>query len=78
MPFQAIREEATVKQPGLDNRNRDEDGEIRKKRSDTLVRTLRGEYGDEFFRGYRSDAKLGTVLAREGVDSLSELLKKRP
>jgi len=78
MPFRAIREEATVKQPGLDNRNRDEDGEIRKKRSDTLVRTLRGESGDEFLRGCRSDAKLGTGLAREGVDSLSELLKKRP
>jgi len=42
MPFRAIREEATVKQPGLDNRNRDEDGEIRKKRSYTHVRTLRG------------------------------------
>ena len=67
-----------MEQPGLDNRNRDEDGEIRKKRSDTLVRTLRGEYGDEFLRGYRSDGKLGTVLAQEGVDSLSELLKKRP
>ena len=67
-----------MKQPGLDNRDRDEDGEIRKKRSDTLVRTLRGESGDEFLRGYRSDAKLGTVLAREGGDSLSELLKKSP
>ncbi|WP_271600602.1 hypothetical protein [Bradyrhizobium sp. CCBAU 45384] len=31
---------------GLDNRMRDKDGEIRKKRADTLVRTLRDEYGE--------------------------------
>jgi hypothetical protein len=78
MSFRATHLEATMKQPGLDDRHRDDDGEIRKKRSDTLVGTLRGEYGDDFLKGYRSDAKLGTVLAREGVDSLSELLKKRP
>jgi len=62
---------------GLDNRMRDKDGEIRKKRSDTLVRTLREEYGDDFAKGYRSDAKLGTVLKKEGVDSLDRLLKKK-
>lgn len=55
---------------------RDADGEIRKKRSDTLVRTLREEYGDDFAKGYRSDAKLGTVLEREGFETLDELLKK--
>ena len=66
------------KQPkGLDNRMRDKDGEIRKKRSDTKVGTLRDEYGDEFASGYRSDAKLGTVLKKEGVDSLHQLLKKK-
>ena len=52
-----------MKQPGLDDRHRDEDGEIRKKRSDTLVGTLRGEYGDDFLKGYRQDAKLGSVSA---------------
>jgi hypothetical protein len=62
---------------GLDGRMRDESGEIRKKRSDTLVRTLREEYGPEFAKGYRSDAELGTVLQREGVESLDELLKKK-
>ena len=55
---------------------RDQDGEIRKKRSDTLVRTLRQEYGDGFAEGYRSDTKLGTVLKREGVETLDQLLKK--
>ncbi len=62
---------------GLDNRMRDQDGEIRKKRSDTLVGTLRKEYGDSFAQAYRSDAKLGTVLKREGVETLDQLLKNR-
>jgi hypothetical protein len=62
---------------GLDGRMRDQDGEIRKKRSDTLVGTLRREYGKSFAEGYRSDAKLGTVLKREGVETLDQLLKKR-
>ncbi|UXI66020.1 hypothetical protein [Tahibacter amnicola] len=61
---------------GLDNRMRDEDGQIRKKRSDTLVGTLRETYGEDFAKGYRSDAELGTVLKREGVDSLDQLLKR--
>lgn len=65
------------KDPGLDGRSRNEDGEIRRKRSDTLVGTLRDTYGDDFLRGYRSDAQLGTVLQREGVDDLSDLLKER-
>ena len=61
---------------GLDNRCRDGDGEIRHKRSDTLVRTLRETYPD-FAEGYRSDAKLGTVLKNEGTATLSELLRRR-
>jgi hypothetical protein len=61
---------------GLDNRMRDHNGEIRQKRSDTKVETLRKTYGDDFASGYRSDAHLGTVLKREGVESLDQLLKK--
>jgi hypothetical protein len=61
---------------GLDDRQRDQDGEIRQKRSDTLVGTLRDEYGQDFAKGYRSDAKLGTVLKKEGVESLHQLFKK--
>ena len=61
---------------GLDGRQRDADGEIRKKRSDTLVRTLREEYGPGFAPGYRANTKLGTVLKREGVETLDQLLKK--
>jgi hypothetical protein len=60
---------------GLGSRRRDKDGAIEKRRGDTLVRTLRKEYGPEFAPGYRGDAKLETVKKREGVDSLGELIK---
>ena len=55
---------------------RDQDGEVRKKRIDTHVGTLRETYGPDFASDYRSDAHLGTVLKKEGVDSLSQLIKK--
>lgn len=62
---------------GLDDRCRDADGEIRRKRSDTLVGTLRREYGDNFADDFRSDAELGTVLRETGSSSLSDYLKNR-
>jgi len=62
---------------GLDDRCRDQNGEIRHKRSDTLVGTLRKEYGDDFAKGTRSDATLGTVLERSGARSLSEYLNEK-
>ncbi len=62
---------------GLDGRQRDQDGKIRQKRGDTLVRTLREEYGPQFAPGCRSDMKLETLLEQEGVSSLHELLKKK-
>jgi hypothetical protein len=63
--------------PGLDDRCRDQDGEIRQKRSDTRVGTLRDTYGPDFAPDFRSDAKLGTVLRETGARSLSDLRKKR-
>ena len=62
---------------GLDSRMRDQNGEIRQKRSDTKVETLRKTYCEDFAKGFRSDAQLGTVLKREGVDTLDQLLKKK-
>jgi hypothetical protein len=61
---------------GLDGRQRDESGEIREKRGDTRVATLRKEYGPDFAKGFRSDAKLETVREDTGK-SLSELVKKK-
>lgn len=59
---------------GLDERQRDQDGQIRQKRSDTKVETLREEYGQNFAKGFRSDAHLGTVRDATGK-SLHELVK---
>jgi hypothetical protein len=63
---------------GLDNRQRDQNlpkaGQIREKRADTLVDTLRQEYGSNFLKGYRSDTKLGTVRDDTGK-SLHQLVK---
>jgi nitroreductase len=47
----ALHEETTVQKhhpTGIDDRQRDHNGEIRKKRSDTLVKTLRDKYCREF------------------------------
>lgn len=66
-----------VCKPGLDDRCRDEDGEIRRKRRDTLVRTLRRDYGNDFAADVRGDATLGTLLDRSGARSLRDYLKKR-
>ncbi len=63
---------------GLDDRTRDQNppkaGEIRQKRGDTLVSTLREEYGSNFAQGIRSDATLKTVRERTGK-SLHELVR---
>lgn len=66
---------------GLDGRMRDstapKGGEIREKRGDTLVRTLRDEYGPDFAPGVRSDTKLSTLRKRTG-QSLHELVRNTP
>jgi hypothetical protein len=59
---------------GLDRRCRDLDGEIRQKRGDTLVKTLRKTYGPEFAPGVRSDTRLDPLRERTG-NSLSKLIK---
>jgi hypothetical protein len=60
---------------GLDERCRDNDGEIRQKRGDTLVRTLRTTYGEDFAPGVRGDTRLDTLRERFGGESLSKLVK---
>ncbi len=60
---------------GLDGRHRDRNGRIEEKRGNTLVRTLRKEYGEDFLRDWRGNAKLSTV--REETDmSLTELVRQ--
>lgn len=60
---------------GLDDRCRDLDGEIRRKRGDTLVGTLRKTYGPDFAQGARSDMRLDTLRDRMGGASLSKIIK---
>jgi hypothetical protein len=65
----------TMKQPGLDHRHRDKDGEISKKYGNTLVGTLRKTYGPAFAPGLSHQDKLSDVLHRLDETSLSKLLR---
>jgi len=64
-----------AKQPGLDGRSRDENGQTRAKNGNTRIDTLREKYGEGFGDGIRGDAHLNTLLDRTGYDSLSEYLR---
>jgi hypothetical protein len=61
----------------LDNRCRDNNGQIREKNGNTRIDTLRQTYGENFAEGMRGDAHLGTLLDRTGSNSLSDYLKNR-
>ena len=63
------------RRPGHDNREGDSSGQVREKRGDTRIDTLRQTYGDSFAPGIRGDAHLRTLLDRTGSNSLSEYLK---
>jgi hypothetical protein len=54
----------------LDNRSRDKDGTIRKKRADTKVETLKKHYPE--FEGINGNKHLGTVEQELGTHSLDE------
>ncbi len=62
--------------PGMSGqRSRNQNGELRQKRGDTHAGTIEQQYHVDL--GVRSDTKLSTVLKREGVDSLNDLLEKK-
>ena len=65
------------KQPGLDNRHRDNSGQTREKNGNTRIDTLRDTYGENFAPGIRGDAHLRTLLDRTGSTSLSDYLRNR-
>jgi len=50
-----------MKEPGLDGRHRDKDGEIQRKRSDTLNKNL-----SKPIRQFRGNTTLGTMRERTG------------
>lgn len=61
----------------LDNRQRDNNGQIREKNGNTRIDTLRNIYGPGFAPDIRGDAHLRTLLDRTGCNSLSDFLKHR-
>ena len=50
--------------PEIDSTHRDRSGVLRKKHGNTLIKTLRETYGDQFAAGYRGDLKIKTLLER--------------
>lgn len=64
-----------AKQPGLDGRHRDGDGQIHHKMGNTKIGTLRETYGDDFAADHRSDMKLENLLKETGAKSLTDFRK---
>lgn len=66
-----------MKEPGLDNRWRDQDGTIREKRNDTHAGTLSEDYPE--FDQFRTDKKLGNIKRDLGLPqdaSLNDVRRK--
>jgi hypothetical protein len=61
-------------QPGPHGRHRDKNGELSKKHGNTLVRTLRKIYGQQFAEGCTPEEKLRDVLQKLDEPSLSRLV----
>jgi hypothetical protein len=53
-------------------RSRNEDGKLREKRGDTHIKTIEKQYDRDF--GVRGDMHLHTLLQREGIESLHQLI----
>ncbi|MBK8243336.1 MAG: hypothetical protein IPK88_07920 [Saprospiraceae bacterium] len=59
--------------PGMKGiRSRNDNGELRQKRSDTFVGTIEKQYGVDF--NVRSDMHLKTLIEQKKVNSLNDLL----
>ena len=65
--------ESTMSKAGLDNRHRNKDGEISGKHGNTLIRTLRKIYGQDFAAGYPETEKLSEFLLKLNETSLGQL-----
>ncbi len=59
--------------PGMKGqRSRNEDGQLRHKRSDTLIGTIEKQYGIDL--DVRSNMKLGTYLEQHNIASLNDII----
>ena len=63
-----------MRQPGLQGRHRDKNGEISRKHGNTLVSTLRKLYGASFASGAQPGETLSEVLVHMDEPSLSKLV----
>ncbi len=61
-----------MKEPGLDDRHRDKNGQISRKHGNTLVGTLRKIYGAGFGSKFKDTDKLTEVLHKLDAASLSQ------
>jgi hypothetical protein len=59
------------------NRHRDQGGQEERKKNNTLVRTLRKTYGENFADDVRADMKLGTLKKRLGLSEDATLNRAR-
>jgi hypothetical protein len=59
---------------GLDDRHRDKNGQIDQKHGNTKMKNLKPDYPELKYFG--NEDTLSTVLDRQGVETLSQLLKK--
>jgi hypothetical protein len=64
-----------MKEPTLDQRHRDKNGEIHRKHGNTHVGTLRKHYGAGFAPGFKDTDTLAHVLATLDEPSLTKLVK---
>ncbi len=55
------------------DRTRDDSGELRQKRGDTLVGNIEREYDVDF--GVRSDMRLDTLREQTGLSSIEDLVR---
>src|SRR5437868_10749367 len=67
------QKESSMSKAGLDNRHRNNDGEISGKHGHMLLGTLRKVYGQSFAAGYPETDKLSEVLLKLNETSLSQL-----
>jgi uncharacterized protein (DUF4415 family) len=68
--------EVNQKSGALDNRHRDQNGEIHQRRGDPLVGTLRSNYGKDFAQGVRSDMRLDTPRHKKGGSRTKAVKRK--
>ncbi|MCA6441253.1 MAG: hypothetical protein IM581_15070 [Chitinophagaceae bacterium] len=70
--FMKVKQDA----PGMKGqRSRNQDGELRQKRSDTHMGTIENQYGRDF--DVRSDMNLGTFLKENNLNSLNDVIHSK-